>query len=187
VTSSSGDGPDGAVCTTEAGRVVELGSVNTQVVAPNSAQAQDKTADPAVAIVVAPADRRGSYSATLDGRRLITSSRQPFCDAARRLLGLGYDPSLTLEMWRPGAASWDLCAPLWAVAKLAVKHSRFVRYLEAANLAPRRPSIAQNGRQLSKVPEALKRASEPAGTAGEADVYWGYPMLRSRINDRHRP
>ncbi len=102
-----------------------------------------------------------------DGRVLIKSSRQPFCDAARRLLDLGYDPTIAFQMWRPGAASWDLCAPLWALAKVAVKHSRFVRHLEGAKLAPRRPSIAQNDGAAAPVPEAPKRAGEPAGPGAD--------------------
>jgi hypothetical protein len=61
VTFGNGDGLDGAVSTIEAGRVVELGSVNTRQIAEKSAQPQDKTADTAVRpvdplfIAVAPA------------------------------------------------------------------------------------------------------------------------------------
>jgi hypothetical protein len=38
--------------------------------------------------------RAGCYEARLDdGHVLVTASRQPFVDAARRLLDLGYDPT----------------------------------------------------------------------------------------------
>jgi sRNA-binding protein len=41
MTAGNGDGLDGAGCTTETGRGVELGSVNTRPIAANSAQAQE--------------------------------------------------------------------------------------------------------------------------------------------------
>jgi hypothetical protein len=52
VTARNGDGPDGAVGAIEAGRVVVQSSVNTRLIAENSAHSQDKTADTSVVATV---------------------------------------------------------------------------------------------------------------------------------------
>ena len=53
-----------------------------------------------VMIIVMPtAKRAGCYKARLDDRHVLaTGSKQPFVDAARRLVGLGYDPTTVLVM-----------------------------------------------------------------------------------------
>ena len=77
-------------------------------------------------IIVTPTARRpGRYDARLgDGRVLVTASKQPFVDAARRLIDLGYDPD-----HRAGrAACWVRHrlpdGPAGEAAKLAVKEDR---------------------------------------------------------------
>ena len=59
----------------------------------------------ATVITVTPTVRRpGRYDACLDdGHVLVTASRQPFFDAARRLLDLGYDPTTVLVMRHAGS------------------------------------------------------------------------------------
>lgn len=57
----------------------------------------------------------------LGGRRaLLCVSRTPLLDAARGLVGGGYDPATVLEMWHPEAATWSLRAPIGEAAKLRV-------------------------------------------------------------------
>jgi hypothetical protein len=53
-----------------------------------------------VMIIVTPtAKRAGCYEARLDdGHVLVTGSKQPFVDAARRLIDLGHDPTTVLVM-----------------------------------------------------------------------------------------
>src|SRR5258708_1955457 len=87
---------------------------------------------PLVVVTVEPVGHHGQFRGNVGDRVVVASSRTPFLDAARRLLELGYDPNVTLEMWRPDAVSWDMRAPMWALAKLDVKHSRIVRRLEGA-------------------------------------------------------
>jgi hypothetical protein len=72
-------------------------------------------------IIVTPnAKRPGLYDACLDyGGVLIIASRQPFLDAARRLLDLGYDPTIVLVM-----EHGCLTAQIGAAAKLRVKEDR---------------------------------------------------------------
>jgi hypothetical protein len=52
-----------------------------------------------IRIDVRPANRRGMYTAAIAGRDLCTS-RQPFLDSARVLLGEGADPRTELVMRR---------------------------------------------------------------------------------------
>jgi hypothetical protein len=71
-------------------------------------------------IVVSPASRgAGRYEARLDGNdRVLCISRAPFLDAARALIAAGHDADAILEMYRLGASSWDLRAPLQIAAQL---------------------------------------------------------------------
>ena len=85
-------------------------------------------------IIVTPTARRpGRYDARLeDGRVLVTASKQPFVDAARRLIGLGYDPTTVLVMRHAGSDTDCLTAQIGVAAKLRVKEDRngprFVAY-----------------------------------------------------------
>jgi hypothetical protein len=100
-----------------------------------------------------------AYRAMIDGRLIISTSSQPFLDAARILLAEGHDPNRKLEMWRPGKASWDLRGPLWAAAKLDVERGRFVRHREI-----RPDSLAGASKTKSGTPSAdtpAERTSEP--------------------------
>jgi hypothetical protein len=80
----------------------------------------------AVTIIVTPtAKRPGCYEARLgDGRALDSAPRQPFVDAARRLLALGYDPTTVLVMRHAGSDTDSLTAQIGAAAKLRVKEDR---------------------------------------------------------------
>lgn len=65
-----------------------------------------------------PRGRRGYFDASLgDGRVIVRASRQPFLDAARRLLDLGYDPASVLS-------TGGLTAQIGVAAKLRVKEDR---------------------------------------------------------------
>jgi hypothetical protein len=62
--------------------------------------------------------RRGYFDASLaDGRVIVRASRQPFLDAARRLLDLGHDPADLL-------IDGGLTAQIGAAAKLTVREDR---------------------------------------------------------------
>jgi len=116
------------------------------------------TTDPAktATIVIAPsATRSGLYDARLgDGCILVTASRQPFVDAARRLLDLGYYPTAMLVLRHAGSDTECLTAQIGAAAKLRVKEDRggprFVRW----------ESISRRGEAL-----ACKKAEKVAGVA----------------------
>ena len=79
-----------------------------------------------IIIIVTPTPKRaGCYDACLgDGRVLVIASRQPFFDAARRLLGLGYDPTTVLVMRHEGSDTDCLTGRIGAAAKLRVKEGK---------------------------------------------------------------
>jgi len=72
-----------------------------------------------LALTINPAPRSaGRYEARLDGNdRVLCISRAPFLDAARALIAAGHDENTILEMYRLGASSWDLRAPLLVAAQ----------------------------------------------------------------------
>jgi hypothetical protein len=103
-----------------------------------------------VTIIVAPTARRpGRYEARLDdGTVLVTASRQPFLDVARKLIDLGRDPAAVLTMrWR-GSEIDCLIAPIGVAAKLTVDEHNGTRFAKWKAL-PRSavsPPVRQKGR-----------------------------------------
>jgi hypothetical protein len=77
-------------------------------------------------ITVTPtAKRSGCYEARLcDGFVLVTASKQPFVDAARRILDLGHDPTTVLVMRHAESDTDCLTAQIGVAAKLRVKEDR---------------------------------------------------------------
>src|SRR5262249_33257680 len=81
-----------------------------------------------VTIVIEPVGHHGRFRACVDGRVIVASTRQPFLDAARVLIGEGHDRRTILEMRRAGADQVSLHGPLWAAAHLDVKDTKFVKH-----------------------------------------------------------
>ena len=65
-----------------------------------------------VTIVIEPVGHHGRFRACVDGRVIVASTRQPFLDAARVLIGEGHDRRTILEMRRAGADQVSLHGPL---------------------------------------------------------------------------
>jgi hypothetical protein len=96
---------------------------------PNSAQATLIR----IVLVVTPASRAGYFETRIPVEpEPLVVSRQPMLDGARALISRGYDANDTLEIYRPGATSWDLRAPLRLAARLDVAETpygpKFVRH-----------------------------------------------------------
>jgi hypothetical protein len=72
-----------------------------------------------VELVVSPVRRPGHFRAQLGHRELVTS-RQPFLDSARVLLGEGCDPATVLVMRHAGSKTNSLRATIGTAAKLTV-------------------------------------------------------------------
>jgi hypothetical protein len=62
----------------------------------------------------------GRFMASLDGRVLVQSSRQPLLDAARVLVGEGHDPGAVVTMRHAGSTTDALRARLGVAARLTV-------------------------------------------------------------------
>jgi hypothetical protein len=77
-----------------------------------------KTVTITVTPTAGPRGRRGYFDASLgDGHVIVRASRQPFLDASRRLLDLGYDPASVLS-------TGGLTAQIGTAAKLSVREDR---------------------------------------------------------------
>lgn len=83
-----------------------------------------------VTIIVAPTARRaGHFEARLDGGcLLVRASRQPFLDAARKLIDLGLDPAAMMTMRRVGSQIDCLTASIGVAAKLTVDEHNGTRF-----------------------------------------------------------
>ena len=92
----------------------------TDAVTANSAQAQDKTADPV--IFLAPVGR-GRFPASLGGPVLVEASTTPFLNAGRAVAGEGVAPATRIVMRHEGKDYDAPTSTVGAAAKLTVKES----------------------------------------------------------------
>jgi hypothetical protein len=93
-----------------------------------------------------------------DGTYVVEASRQPFCDGARELLAMGFNPKSTLVMRRHGSDVISLKGTLGDVAKLSVHED-----MQGVRFGPYRPfdpPMRPNGlgKERSKTPEATHTA-----------------------------
>jgi hypothetical protein len=120
-----------------------------------------------------PRGRRGYFDASLtDGSVVIRASRQPFLDAARQLLDLGYDPAGVLS-------DGGLTAQIGAAAKLRVKEDRNgPRFLAWEPISRRVKALASaKAKRAARVTTA--KANEPSLRPGAAAAteFPSAPML----------
>jgi len=77
---------------------------------------------PLLIVIAEISQRRGKFSAHLpDGRKLLSSSRQPLLDAARVLLVEGIPPDPPIAMQHKGSATIAMTSTVGEAAKLTVK------------------------------------------------------------------
>jgi hypothetical protein len=121
-------------------------------------------------IIVTPtAKRPGRYDARLgDGRVLVTASKQPFVDAARRLIGLGYEPTTVLVMRHAGSDTDCLTAQIGVAAKLRVKEDRGRPRFIPWEPFPRRVKATASEKTEAVTGAAPDHANEPSARPGAA-------------------
>lgn len=121
-------------------------------------------------LIVTPATtRRGLYDARLDGGCVLaTASRQPFLDAARRLLDLGHDPTTVMVMGHAGSDADCLTAQIGTAAKLRVKEDRSGPRFVPWEPIPRRVEALASAKATRVTRAARDHASEPNARPGAA-------------------
>jgi len=121
----------------------------------------------AVAPTVGPRGRQGYFDARLgDGRVLGKPSKQPFVDAARRLLDLGNDPTTVLVMRHAGSDTDCMTAQIGVAAKLRVKEDRRgPRFIKWEPISRRVEAlVSAKAKKASRVASA--HANEPSARPG---------------------
>jgi hypothetical protein len=115
---------------------------------------------PPIVITVSPIRTPGRFQASLASTDdlLVRSSRQPFLDAARVLVGHGYDPLMILEMKHAGSDTVALRALLGKAAKLTVEEGpngpRFVAFRTGPKTRVAAPSIAPSAGATTTPPNS---------------------------------
>jgi hypothetical protein len=128
-----------------------------------------------IVISVSPRTSPGRFQARLEStdELLVDSSRQPFVDAARVLVGKGYNPASVLEMKHQGSDIVALRAPLAKAAKVAVEEGphgpRFVAFRTGPKTRVASPPIAPSVGAASDLPETNSLTGAPA-TRENGDV-----------------
>src|SRR5262245_24904697 len=122
-----------------------------------------------ILILVEPVGR-GRFSARLadSGRVIVRSSRQPFLDAARRLLDLGYHPTAVLVMRHAGSETDSVTAQIGVTAKLRVKEDRRGPRFVQWEPIPRRveaPASAKANRVAGAAPDQTNELGAGPGAA----------------------
>jgi hypothetical protein len=123
-----------------------------------------KTHDAVIVVVAECKSSRGLFDAFLsDGTQLVRSSRQPFLDAARALIGAGYSPMVWVEKWRPRGTEFSMRAQLGTAAGLTVDETKTV----FAKWKPFPSSAVASPRHFSKTAAATlaEFVEAPSGAA----------------------
>lgn len=130
-------------------------------------------------IIVEPSKRAGYFAAHLADRGdvIVRSSRQPFLDATRRLIDLGYDPSMVLIMRHAGSDIDSLRVPIGVAAKLSVKEGRGKPRFVKWEPFPRRVKAQMRQIAAGAIELAPNQIIEPSPRAG-AEV----PIERAASN-----
>jgi hypothetical protein len=105
-----------------------LGSVFLAAQSAGACAPETPREGPEIAVVVTSTPRRaGRYVARLGegGQVLCKSSTKPFLNAARKLMDLGFDPSISLMMHHSGSDTVCLRATIGAAAALTVEDTQY--------------------------------------------------------------
>lgn len=122
-----------------------------------------------VVIIVAPVSHQGRFTASLtDGSVLVASSRQPFFEAARQLIKLGYDPATVLVVRHVGSDIDCLTATAGEAAKLAVREDRGPPRFIQWEPGPRRVEALASAKAERVTRTAFDHANEPSARPGAA-------------------
>jgi hypothetical protein len=130
----------------------------------------DHQSDQPHVIVVEPVGRRGRFRAKLDGGVLVTSSRTPFCDAARVLLAEGVDPTARILMRHAGAFADALTSTVAGAAKLTIEEGDRVPYFRRwrpLSRAAERRGIAPHQFPATPLAPAESLIGEPTAAVGD--------------------
>ena len=76
-----------------------------------------------IEIIVSPVGKPGQFSASINGRVIVASSRTPFLTAARALIAEGISPATIISMRHAGSAITSLRSAVGHAAKLTVRES----------------------------------------------------------------
>jgi hypothetical protein len=93
---------------------------------------------------------RGRFDAFIANSRIVTSSTQPICEAARALHNLGYPDELKLVVWHRGANHEAIRGPLGVWRGLRVREDRGSPRFARWQPFPSRPVAVIKGRPRGK-------------------------------------
>lgn len=105
-----------------------------------------------IVIIVTPDARRGRCRAYVEAeQKPLCVSRQPFLDAARKLLARGHDRRTMLVMRWQGAKDWALRGPLGVAAGLTIDEHNGTVFARCKPLSRSAGSsrISKSGREVS--------------------------------------
>jgi len=117
-------------------------------------------------IIVAIPDNRGRFKVCRpDGEVIVTSSRQPLLDSARRLIQRRFDPNCTIELWHPNRDGFALRARLGEAACFTVEETASGPVFRRHRSGPPGPVARSRARQndLSATSPPTERKSQDTG------------------------
>src|SRR5215472_863683 len=119
---------------------------------------------PLLIVIEETSQRRGKFSAhLLDGRKLLSSSRQPLLDAARVLLAQGIPPETPLAMQHKGSATIAMTSTVGEAAKLTVEEEPGGPRFRKWRPFPASRSVRTGDESDEGLVRPTKRTSQPAG------------------------
>jgi hypothetical protein len=139
-----------------------------------------------ITIIVATASSSGQFTAKLasDGDVLVTSSRTPFLDAARRLLEIGFSPKTLAVMRHAGSQVDSLRATIGDAAALTVTSAGNGRPVFAVRVAAALPIRSHEEAATPLAPKANVSTGEAAATDSPPIAPYASPKVTEPPNDQ---
>ena len=97
-----------------------------------------------ITIIVSPTGSAGMFTALVNGKVIVTASREPLCATARVLLAEGIETSISIAMKHAGSSTIALRAKIGTAAKLTVDEHHgtvFARWKPFPSRRCRRPCV----------------------------------------------
>ena len=106
-------------------------------------------------LIITPVNPYGNYMASLDGKIIVASTREPLLAGARALLKQGADPNSVVTTRHAGSDHWAMRSTIGAAAALTVVERnsggiRFGKWQEFAFTRRRAPPAYERAKTLGR-------------------------------------
>jgi hypothetical protein len=124
---------------------------------------------------------QGRFDAFFANSRIVTSSTQPICEAARALHNLGYPDELLLVVWHRGANHEAIRGPLGVWRRLRVREDRGGPRFARWEPLPRRVAPKKGRTEGKAIGHRAGEKNAPTAAPGAGERHSPAPIAQNRF------